>query len=260
MLTVVFFEVCSFFVLGRLRLVLWRGRIEGHQNNAAMPVRSLPTEPHPRVITPPGRSVVNFYSGAGGTAHRFSNFSYCPEGVLYKGRVYPTAEHAYVAQKYRGPTQQRFAVGGDLTRWASMRLFVRPKRGETPEDHGARVSAKIAHWSKKGNLGVLAKMAGNPAHAKHAGLPPPKKVRQGIFYKIARSKYTRDPALAALLLATGDAHLIEFARGARAREQRGGEPERWAALVDKDGRIWGDNRMGLVLMLLREHLNLNASH
>jgi len=200
-----------------------------------------------------------FHSGAAGTDGLgvLSNLRFCPGGVVCKkcDITFPTTEHAYQSRKFPLSERHRFAVGGDLADWRALRFFFPRKRKpkeETQDEWVDRLAKKKKHWSKKKMIGILAKMASKPEHAKNAGLSAPKRVRQGIFYKFLRSKYERDERLMKVLLSTGSAHLIEFARGAKLREDRGGAPERWAANVT-DGVLYGDNRMGLAMMRVREY-------
>jgi predicted NAD-dependent protein-ADP-ribosyltransferase YbiA (DUF1768 family) len=189
-----------------------------------------------------------------------SNLCYCREGVCRNGLVFPSAEHAYQAEKFGESERGRFAIGGDLADWGSLRYFFRRKHRakETEAEWAERLAKKKKHWSKKKMVGILAKMASKPEHAKSAGLSAPKHVRQGIFYKLLRSKFERDEELLSVLLSTGSAHLIEFARGAKRREDLGGAPERWAGNVT-DGVLYGDNRMGAAMMLTREFFQLQQS-
>ena len=86
--------------------------------------------------------------------------------VTFEGHTYPSVEHTYQAAKFPPLLRDQFATGGDLAAWDAMRFFV-------PAD---KVDAKVAFWLKKSMVGILAKMASNPKHAKKAGLPPKSKM------------------------------------------------------------------------------------
>lgn len=61
-----------------------------------------------------------------------------------------------------------------------------------------------------------------------------------------------NPKLREVLLSTQGKILVEFARGAKKR-QESGQIERWAGLV-QDGILYGDNWMGQLLMSVRDQL------
>jgi len=72
--------------------------------------------------------------------------------------------------------------------------------------------------------------------------------------EILLSKYSSslNPKLREVLLSTQGKILVEFARGAKKR-QESGQIERWAGLV-QDGILYGDNWMGQLLMSVRDQL------
>lgn len=208
------------------------------EQNGQLP-RALPNEPIPENF---------FYFGSGTKKGACELSNFYEVIVTIDGLTYPSAEHAYQAAKFDLPTRRRFAIGGDLASWSAMRFFV-------SED---KVDTKIAYWKKKGMIGILAKMASNPRHAKKAGLPPKKKVRQDIFLPILRCKYREGTVLCKLLLDTGTQYLVEFDRGAKRTETHPTKSRRsrWAGLVDgtDTSTLYGDNRMGLCLMAIRTEL------
>ncbi len=97
----------------------------------------------------------------------FSNFS--PHPVELKGRVWPTSEHYFQAQKFAG-TEHEEAV----------RLAKSPM--------------------------VAARMGRSREHPLR---PDWETVKEDIMREVLRAKFTQHPPLRSLLLSTGDAELIE---------------------------------------------------
>lgn len=73
--------------------------------------------------------------------------------------------------------------------------------------------------------------------------------------EILLSKYSSslNPKLREVLLSTQGKILVEFERGAKKRQEKSGQIERWAGLV-QDGILYGDNWMGQLLMSVRDQL------
>ncbi len=128
----------------------------------------------------------------------FSNFS--PHPIELRGRVWPTSEHYFQAQKFAG-TEHEEAV-----RMASSPM-VAARMGRSRERPLRR------DWEQ---------------------------VKDEVMREALRAKFAQHPALRSLLLATGDAELIEHTR---------------------NDNYWGDgghgngtNRLGQLLMELRSQL------
>lgn len=210
----------------------------------------LPSSP-PNTVIPDKQGYSNFGSGMKNGANQLSNLF--AHTIVVDGKVYPSAEHAYQSRKFEGQ-EKRFETGGDLTKWSAMGLFVKEDKKES----------KIAYWGKKRMIGIIAKMATNPQHNRKTRLPQKTKVRQDIFEDILRNKFKKGSPLRPLLLATGEKYLVEFDRGAKRMETHPTKPRRsrWAGLaepVDKDDlkkgyKLYGDNRMGLLLMKIRDEI------
>jgi predicted NAD-dependent protein-ADP-ribosyltransferase YbiA (DUF1768 family) len=183
-------------------------------------------------------NVVYFFAGGKANVHPLSNF-YETE-VHFNGHMFPSSEHAFQSCKYLGESAARFRSQGGLT-FAD--VF-----------SAATVDKKQEFWMKKRNVGIVAKMATDPAVGKRLGLMRNVEFVSSweLWEAILLSKFRDNEALRDLLLATGDAYLVEFSRGAE-RKTRAGRPPVWAGMV-KDGVQYGENRMGVYLMRIREQL------
>ena len=77
---------------------------------------------------------------------------------------------------------------------------------------------KIQFWRKKNNIGIVAKMASNPDHARKLKLTFVSRIsdeiKKKIFIEILISKYKLNEDLRDILMATGNKTLVEFSRGA----------------------------------------------
>lgn len=187
--------------------------------------------------------------------YRFSS-CFQPEAPFpFRGRTYPTAEHAFQAHRYPPGVRDRFAVGGDLAEWGGLGFFF----------DGQEAEKKREHWGRKRMLGAVAKLSASSG--KKADLPPPRaadgSLRECRLYLGAlAAKFSGNPGLAEALDRTRGRYLLEVARGAEKRESPGKEPEVWggAAVLGADG-LWhlhGENRAGLCLMAYRESRDLFA--
>jgi ribA/ribD-fused uncharacterized protein len=125
----------------------------------------------------------------------FSNFS--PHPVELNGRVWPTSEHYFQAQKFAGTEREE-----GIRQAKSPMIAARMGRSR---DFPLR-----ADWEA---------------------------VKDDIMHEALLAKFTQHPRLKALLLATGEAQLIEHTRN----------DNYWADGGDGTGK----NRLGLLLMELR---------
>jgi ribA/ribD-fused uncharacterized protein len=141
--------------------------------------------------------VINFYS-VSEVYGEFSNFA--PFPVTLRGKVWPTSEHYFQAQKFAG-TEHAEAI----------------RKTRSP-----MIAARMGRDRKK------------PLRRDWEA------VKDNIMREAVRAKFTQHPELSALLLATGDALLVEH--------------------TDNDA-YWGDggdgsgkNRLGQILMQVRDEL------
>lgn len=193
-----------------------------------------------------------FSSGVG--IKELSNFSACE--FEFDGVVFPSSEHAYQSNKFVETDKHRFAANGDLSNIENLSHFY--KEGV--------VEKKIKLWSNTTKLnnkpvmvGIVAKLASNPKHAKQIGLtmkpltdPNHEANRKANFKRILHSKFQQNPHFKSKLMSTGDKMLIEFSRGA-ARVLKGKQAELWTGLV-KDGVLYGQNLMGVIMEEVRSEL------
>ena len=138
-----------------------------------------------------------------------------PAPVHLDGETSPTVEHYYQTQKSFDPAY-REAIRGAISPGMAKRLAAPP---QAPR-----------------------KFSGQSWFRKHHALPRPDwhEVKLEIMRRADRAKFTQNPDLAAMLMATGDAALVEDSSG---------EPY-WS--TGPDGR--GENWAGRLLMEIREEL------
>ena len=151
----------------------------------------------------------------------------------------PSSEHAFQAQKYIKEQRYRFSISGDLGDWRGIELVYK----ETEYKN------KQKYWSKKNNIGIIAKMATNEKIGKKLGLIRDEsfKTNDEIWIKILEKKYSikcfRD-----ILKSTDDLYLLEFDR--KAKHKTLGSNSFWGGLIDSD-TLFGNNQMGKYLMEIR---------
>lgn len=134
----------------------------------------------------------------------FSNFS--PHAFALRGRVWPTSEHYFQAQKFAGTEHEE-----------EIRLTKSPM--------------------------VAARMGRSRARPLR---PDWEAVKDEIMREALRAKFDQHAALKSLLLATGEAELVEHTANDRY----------WADGGDGTGR----NRLGQLLMELRTQLRAKLTH
>jgi predicted NAD-dependent protein-ADP-ribosyltransferase YbiA (DUF1768 family) len=182
------------------------------------------------------------------------------------GNEYPSTEHAFQAQKFIPSDRKRFAVGGDLSTFDAYKIVVLSKTGKS---HTIFKTLNPKLHEDKGNVGVIAKMVTHKDRYPLLGLTlmnPPFEPNDQIWMKLLQSKFSIPRFRNVLLplqpfpikgvkdayLSTaydGNQYLVEFSKSAmRFSVFYGG-------LIDKaTGELHGQNRMGLLLMELRDHL------
>lgn len=192
-----------------------------------------------------GESVVPFWANGKSGVCELSNFSLIPEGIqpFDDGLVFPSSEHAFQSRKYLEQDRARFSVDGDLGTEDAFRLVFRKEEWEK----------KKKYWMKKNNIGIVAKMATNKNVGIKLGLrrDPGFTSTWDLWSTILHCKFSKEP-FRTLLLDTGDQYLLEFGRGAKREEEKGESPI-WNGIVVNQ-RLYGQNRMGVYLMCVREHI------
>ena len=194
----------------------------------------------------PGEQYLKFYSGAAAPYHNLSNFAEISNGILVHGNQYPSAEHAFQAQRFPAEMADRLQVSGELGNADTGFRAIYSRRTDNPEK-------KQQYWmGNKKNIGILAKMAANQWKPhQHPGFES----SYELWEPILLAKFRQEP-FKGLLLGTGNTYLVEFSRSAKATVQEKGEQAvYWAALVDQDEqRMYGQNIMGKYLMKIRDIL------
>jgi predicted NAD-dependent protein-ADP-ribosyltransferase YbiA (DUF1768 family) len=94
---------------------------------------------------------INFWANSKAPFHYLSNFALIPGGINYEGHLYPSSEHAFQSQKYIDTQRHRFSINGDLSTWDGLQLVYKLEEYDK----------KYKYWSKKNNIGIVAKMATN---------------------------------------------------------------------------------------------------
>ena len=192
------------------------------------------------------------YFSPGCGKYALSNFA--ASRLLFRGDLYPSAEHAYQANKFIEADRSRFREGGDLASFTAFSKFF-PDR---------RATKKAKFWSatwggkRPPMVGIVAKMASHPDRAKNLGLTFARHEETNedeltaLFKEILVAKFTQNSSSLAVLKATGDARLVEFGRCA-GRQAAMGKPPIWAGMV-KDGKVVGGNLMGRIMERVRSEL------
>jgi ribA/ribD-fused uncharacterized protein len=133
----------------------------------------------------------------------FSNFA--PFPITLQGKVWPTSEHYFQAQKFAGTEHEE-----------AIRQVRRPMLAARM---GRDRNRPLRHdWET---------------------------VKDDVMREAVRAKFTQHPELLKLLLATGDAHLVEHTTN----------DSYWGDGGDGSGR----NMLGHILMQLRDELRRNAA-
>lgn len=211
-------------------------------------------------------SVVYFGSGSKFPYHRLSNFNKCSimmknyvlvgvDDYVLKEFVFPSSEHAWWSFFLSDEKDiERLAVNGDLSTLDGLKYFYK----------GEELKKKIEYWSKKDNVGIVAKLlAGREGtnyrrravklgmkmsvHPCHMYGPVGNDATLAkIWARILVCKYSQNEKHRAILLSTAEKTLVEFTRAPVTRIGK----EFWAGRV-VDGRLCGKNYMGECLMSVR---------
>ena len=193
-----------------------------------------------------GQKYIQFHSNAVAPYHCLSNLSYISGGITFGKFTYPSVEHAYQAVKFMDCDKHRFTICGDLGGWDGMKLIY-------PNDH----DNKIRYWSKKNNIGIIAKLAVRLDNIKKLNLTLDKtiimqKINDKIWPVLLTKKF-QEEKFKDILIKTGKNYLLEFSRSAKIESERNRKPY-YNGLIE-DGILYGDNKMGQYLMQVRSELN-----
>lgn len=189
-----------------------------------------------------GELFIPFWSNGKKPFYKLSNFAFISGGIEYDGIIYSSTEHAFQAQKYIESHRHRFSISGDLGSWDGLKLVY------NPEDY----EKKYKYWSKKDNIGIIAKMATNKKIGIKLGLIRDKNFHSTdeLWTKILSKKYCVK-YFGDLLRSTNDIYLLEFDRGANKKSNK--QPVFWGGIIS-DNRLYGNNQMGKYLMEIRNRV------
>jgi predicted NAD-dependent protein-ADP-ribosyltransferase YbiA (DUF1768 family) len=186
-----------------------------------------------------GELVINFWSNSQFPYCYLSNFAFILDGIEYDGLTYYSVEHAYQAQHYIKEQRVRFSKDGDLGLWDGFSLVC--------DDENYKV--KYNYWEKKGNIGIIAKMATNKINEKKLGLIKDEKYISSdkLWIDLLTRKYSID-YFGEILKKTDDFYLLEYSSRASRK--------RWTFWNGKivDNKLVGNNYVGKMLMLIRNKL------
>lgn len=213
-------------------------------------------------------------SGMARPYNLLSNFSECTiVGEVYikkdddsfeiKNYTFPCSEHYFWAHfMYRDCDIKRLAIGGDMSTLEGLKFFFK-------ED--VYVS-KVKFWSKKKNVGIVAKMLANRSgifrkRADKLGFimsihPLVQYGEQGtdetlfsIWKKILFHKYTQNKDHRDILEGTGNKRIVEFCRMKPENQFWAGQVVGGTRMRNKNisgGDVVGFNYMGKMLMMTRD--------
>ena len=172
--------------------------------------------------------------------------------------TFPSSEHAWWAHFFvRDCDIRRLAVNGDLSTLQGLKHFY----------EGEELDKKISYWSRKDNVGIVAKLlAGKKGtnyrkRASDIGMrmsvhPCEKYGPQGrdstlgkIWERILLAKYTQNREHYSVLVNTKGRRLVEFTRAPVARIEK----EFWAGRI-VDSKLYGGNYMGDCMVRTRDLL------
>lgn len=178
------------------------------------------------------KQYIKFYSDAKKPYNKLSNFHYIKEGILYNGLKYPSVEHAYQASKFNNEKDKLdFTMDGKYGNVDGFNLLYNKDEVEN----------KKIYWMRKGNIGILAKMAWQKYPKDHYTY---KELDDNEWLKILREKY-KIKKYKDLLLSTNDAIIYEFKRG---------KDKKYSAHINDKGELEGSNKLGEWLMQIRDEL------
>lgn len=164
-------------------------------------------------------------------------------------------EHAFQSYKFVESQHNRFEVGGDLSDFEALRKFAHVFYTKKVASDQKAVEMKIAYWSNKNLIGIVAKMASKPKHALKLGLTFTEDNFNGVevMRSIIPHKFEQNPKLKKILLSTNEHELVEFSRTVKYKHEKGQQEEFWCGIY-VNGTLYGHNKMGQLLMEVRDKL------
>ena len=183
------------------------------------------------------------------------------------GINYKSAEHAYQSKKYPRDQRHLLAASGEFSNFKALI----ENDASFPELTIEQREKKVAYWSKKNNIGIIAKMAVNPDVMKRLGIIPWKfEYNDEVWKDILRQKFLiprfRNVLLPIIPIRNstknpyvnheyrGSEILLEMQKSAKYSDCFFG------GVVDaEDGKMYGNNYMGNMLMSIRDELRQTVS-
>lgn len=232
--------------------------------------------------------VFRFGSGLSATRRKLSNFHRSPLvlresdfeskiltrfPVLFRrlrekgdeGVRFLSSEAAWQAVKARnGHTFRRFEAEGDLGKDPTPKDFLKQLTGK--KKTLAEAEKKYTYWIEKRQcVGILPKLAANPAKKKHFGLTAgdfdyereylTEDIEESVWGSILRSKAASDADFDSLLKQHRGWQFVEFGRRCRSDHfEKTRSENHWAGFDDGE-KIFGGNRMGQLMEKLSEKLS-----
>jgi predicted NAD-dependent protein-ADP-ribosyltransferase YbiA (DUF1768 family) len=180
--------------------------------------------------------VIMFNSQSKYPYYLLSNFAHIKDGIMFNNIIYPSTEHAFQSQKYVDSDKIRFSINGDLGSIDEGFDLVFQKDSDK----------KKKYWMKKDNIGIIAKMATNKSIGIRLGLKrdPVFESTDELWIDILNEKYKIDE-FKNILMNTNNKYLLEFDRGAKKNNPV------WSGIIE-NGVLYGNNKMGKYLMMIRE--------
>lgn len=231
-------------------------------------------------------NVVKFNSSAKDPYYKFSNFHNSPFNLKEEhlsttfktifpeiskwitaqdGVTFPSSEHAWHSLKSGNlETFLKFCDDGEFTTLQS-EFFSKFLKKMSLDD----AEKKVKYWGRKKQFGIVARLAvsdperdeivgvkGGINRASRETLFKTNEDEATVWKDILRQKYLQNKDLLDALLKTDGKYLLEFSVSAKRNAIKEKNPivERYAGFIDEDGKLYGENRMGVLLAELRDEL------
>jgi predicted NAD-dependent protein-ADP-ribosyltransferase YbiA (DUF1768 family) len=172
---------------------------------------------------------------------------------------FPSSEHVCQALKAADTdTFLRFMTGGQFAALTPAIIQWLTKKSDWGKKSAEQFAQdKVKFYSRGGHImvGAVAKYAGAMERGKRLGYALrddreflPRDVEAALWHEILLAKFTQNERARLVLLRTGTKRIVEHDKGAR----RSGS--HWGGLVNEDGSVTGENRMGIFLERVRAEL------
>lgn len=201
---------------------------------------------HGKQVSQAERIPIVFWSNCSGKYGKLSNFHHLKEGILFRGRTFPSSEHAFQSCFVPEDMKDCFTVSGTFGDYYSGFKSLYPSASSD------FIQKKVDYWKKKNNIGILAKMAVNRKRLGSMNIEKKSmsfEECEDTFFHILQKKF-EIPDFKNVLLSTGKCYLLEFDRFQQESEDK---ISRWGGKIINH-KVWGHNQMGSLLMKVRDTL------